>query len=100
MSVRRRKRRIPIIAVRWLWLISILCINLSRLGSAHSSFQTTTSWLIVFRITLQMTADALTDNIDECAKHGMDNFIAKPVNLEKLEELLIKHVPSLDYDST
>lgn len=61
MSVRRRKRRIPIIA---------------------------------------MTADALTDNIDECAKHGMDNFIAKPVNLEKLEELLIKHVPSLDYDST
>ncbi|KAG0562755.1 hypothetical protein KC19_9G168700 [Ceratodon purpureus] len=59
-SLRRKKRRIPIIA---------------------------------------MTADALTDNIEECAKHGMDNFIAKPVNLEKLEELLIQYVPSLDYDS-
>ena len=57
------------------------------------------SRLTVFRITLQMTADALTDNIEECAKHGMDDFIAKPVNLERLEELLRHCVPSIDYDS-
>lgn len=54
--------------------------------------------LIFFRIAWQMTADALTDNIQECAKNGMDNFIAKPVNIEKLEELLDEYVPSMDQE--
>lgn len=47
---------------------------------------------------IAMTADALTDNIQECAKNGMDNFIAKPVNIEKLEELLDEYVPSMDQE--
>lgn len=96
----RRRRRIPIIAVRCThsWTFSILSITLTLCLSlpfhfTSISFLIARFFLIFVQISLQMTADALADNIQECAKHGMDNFIAKPVNLAELEKLLLHYVP-------
>lgn len=52
--------------------------------------------LTFFQITSQMTADALTKNIQECVKYGMDDLITKPVNVGMLEELLNQYLFRLD----
>jgi hypothetical protein len=41
----------------------------------------------------QLTANALPDNVEECFRHGMDSFIAKPVTFLKLEQALKKFIP-------
>lgn len=41
----------------------------------------------------QLTANALPDNVEECFRHGMDSFIAKPVTFLKLEQALQKFIP-------
>ncbi|KAG0612313.1 hypothetical protein M758_6G017900 [Ceratodon purpureus] len=45
---------------------------------------------------IAMTANALADNMMECYMHGMDSFVAKPVTLKKLEEVLKQFIPCLD----
>lgn len=45
---------------------------------------------------VQMTANALADNMMECYMHGMDSFVAKPVTFKKLEEVLKQFIPCLD----
>jgi CheY-like chemotaxis protein len=53
------------------------------------------SWFYLVLV-LQMTANALTDNMVECFTHGMDSFIAKPVTFTKLEQVLKQFIPWLD----
>jgi len=42
---------------------------------------------------IAMTADALHNNVEECFRHGMDSFIAKPVTFKKLEQVLKQLFP-------
>jgi CheY-like chemotaxis protein len=42
---------------------------------------------------IAMTANALRDNVEECFRHGMDSFIAKPVTFTKLEQVLKQLFP-------
>ena len=42
---------------------------------------------------IAMTARALHDYRDECFEAGMDDYIAKPVKLQVLEEILMKWLP-------
>jgi CheY-like chemotaxis protein len=42
---------------------------------------------------IAMTANALHDNVEECFRHGMDYFIAKPVTFTKLEQVLKQLFP-------
>ncbi|CAK9874761.1 unnamed protein product [Sphagnum jensenii] len=42
---------------------------------------------------IAMTANALHDNVEECFRHGMDSFIAKPVTFTKLEQVLKQLFP-------
>ncbi|MCK4709609.1 MAG: response regulator, partial [Gammaproteobacteria bacterium] len=42
-----------------------------------------------------MTANAFNEDVKECMDAGMDNFISKPVNKNKLEEILQGYAASL-----
>ena len=42
---------------------------------------------------MQMTANALSESADECLANGMDSFVSKPVNLQRLKECLKKYLP-------
>jgi CheY-like chemotaxis protein len=46
---------------------------------------------------IAMTANALSDNMTECYMHGMDSFVAKPVTLKRLEQVLKQFIPCIDY---
>ena len=46
-----------------------------------------------------MTAHAMPGDRDRCLSEGMDDYLAKPVELEQLVEILAKWVPGRDRGS-
>jgi CheY-like chemotaxis protein len=44
-------------------------------------------------VIIAMTADALPGNREQCLMSGMDDFLPKPVKLERLVEVLRKGSP-------
>ena len=42
---------------------------------------------------IALTANAMQGDREKCLEIGMDDFIAKPVNLEQLEEVLLRWLP-------
>jgi CheY-like chemotaxis protein len=40
-----------------------------------------------------MTASAMTGDRDRCLAAGMDDYIAKPINADKLDQLLARWLP-------
>lgn len=47
---------------------------------------------------IAMTANAMQGDKERCLEAGMDDYVSKPVNAEKLEEVLNKWVPLQDTD--
>ena len=43
---------------------------------------------------IALTANALIGDREKCLKAGMDDYISKPIESEKLEEILKKYLPS------
>ncbi|MFQ5729570.1 MAG: response regulator [Waddliaceae bacterium] len=43
---------------------------------------------------IALTANALMGDREKCLKAGMDDYISKPIEAEKLEEVLKKYLPS------
>jgi CheY-like chemotaxis protein len=41
---------------------------------------------------IALTANALNGDREECLKQGMDDYISKPLDASKLEELIKKHI--------
>jgi CheY-like chemotaxis protein len=41
-------------------------------------------------VIVAMTANALQEDKDECIKHGMDDYLSKPLKLEAFLEMLTK----------
>jgi len=41
---------------------------------------------------IALTANAMSGAEDHCLRAGMDGYVAKPVNLEALREILLQHV--------
>jgi CheY-like chemotaxis protein len=41
-----------------------------------------------------LTANALTGDREKCLEAGMNDYISKPIEAEKLEEILNKYIPS------
>jgi len=44
-------------------------------------------------VIIALTASALNDSRSECLAAGMDDYIAKPMEAEKIEDMLRKHFP-------
>uniref|UniRef100_A0A5B7BZK3 histidine kinase n=1 Tax=Davidia involucrata TaxID=16924 RepID=A0A5B7BZK3_DAVIN len=42
---------------------------------------------------IAMTANALAESADECFANGMDSFVSKPVNFQKLNQCLEQYLP-------
>ncbi|KAA8521443.1 hypothetical protein F0562_012104 [Nyssa sinensis] len=42
---------------------------------------------------IAMTANALAESADECFANGMDSFVSKPVNFQKLKQCLEQYLP-------
>ncbi|KAF6149073.1 hypothetical protein GIB67_018651 [Kingdonia uniflora] len=42
---------------------------------------------------IAMTANTVRESGDECLGNGMDSFVSKPVNSQKLKECLQKYIP-------
>jgi len=45
---------------------------------------------------IALTANAFSDNRERCLAAGMDDFIAKPFELKRLEQALRRHLPAED----
>ena len=43
---------------------------------------------------IALTANALTGDREKCLEAGMDDYISKPIEAEKLEGILKKYLPS------
>lgn len=43
---------------------------------------------------IALTANALTGDREKCIEAGMDDYIPKPIEADKLEELMKKYLPS------
>jgi len=46
-----------------------------------------------------ITASVLKEEIDKCFAAGMDDFLPKPLEMKKLKDMLLKWMPSSDYDN-
>ena len=47
---------------------------------------------------IAMTADAMEENREQCLNQGMNDYIAKPVELEQLADVLAKSLPATQPD--
>ena len=45
---------------------------------------------------IALTADSREDNRNRCLEVGMDDFISKPISIEKVKDILNKHLPMDD----